>query len=255
LDQRRRDRNVKDGLRKHVRGLLLTFLLSFVNLVGVVFTLTALGGLAPWSHWQFIGAYGLVELGSGLANVISPNFWQLPIAELETSDQTETKLAGSALLLPHWGALARCAAGLLLVAIAAWHEGVTLASAGVVPLVLGLAWLVLAVSAAIGRAAVARPELDVVQLTVRWGGRVKESDPASLSAALLQFVLSISTVPAAKLLSPAALYQPELAPSVGALVAILGACAVLGALVYVLWAGRISLRAPREQQRQAEEQA
>jgi hypothetical protein len=255
MEQRRADWNAKDGVRKAFRGLLLTFLLSFINLVGIIFTLTALGGLAPWSRWQFIGAYGVLELASGLANVISPNIWRLSIAELETSKRTETKLAGSALLLPHWGALARCAAGLVLAALAAWHEGLSLASVALVPLVLGLAWLILAVSAAIGRAAVARPEFDVIQFTVRWGGRVKEAAPVSLSAAFLQFVLSIATVPAAKLLSPAILYQPELAPSVGALLATLGASAVLGALVYMLWDGRIAVRAPREQQREAEEHA
>jgi hypothetical protein len=141
------------------------------------------------------------------------------------------------------------------VAIAAWHEGLTLASMGLVPLMLGLAWLIVAVSALVARVAVARPEFDVVQFTVRWGGRARDFAPASLSAALLQFVLSIATVPAAKLLSPKVMYRPELAPSAGALVATLGASVVLAVLVYVLWYGRIAVHAPREQQREAEEHA
>ncbi len=130
-----------------------------------------------------------------------------------------------------------------------------LASLALVPLALGLAWVIVAVSAAVGRVAVARPELDVVQFTVRLGGRVTEFAPASLSAAFLQFVLSIATVPAAKLHPPEVMYRPELAPSVGVLVATLGASAALAVLVYVLWYGRIAVHAPREQQREAEEHA
>ena len=53
-----------------------------------------------------------------------------------------------------------------------------------------------------------------------------------------------------KLLPPSVLFQPELAPSVAALVASLAMSAVLAVLVYVLWCGRIVLTAPREQQRE-----
>ena len=34
-------------------GLALVFALSFVNLVGILVTATALGGIAPWTRWQF----------------------------------------------------------------------------------------------------------------------------------------------------------------------------------------------------------
>ena len=54
------------------RGLALVFLLSFVNLVGVIVTATALGGVEPWSRWQFVGMYGVLEVANGLANIISP---------------------------------------------------------------------------------------------------------------------------------------------------------------------------------------
>ena len=40
--------------KRAFRGLFLTFTLSFVNLFGLIFTLSALGGLAPWSAWQFV---------------------------------------------------------------------------------------------------------------------------------------------------------------------------------------------------------
>jgi len=249
------ERNAKQGSGRAFRGLFLVFLLSFVNLTGIIFTLTAFGGLAPWSRWQFIGAFGVLETASGLANVISPNIWRLPIAELQTSKRTETKLAASALLLPHWGALARCGAGLVLLAVAAWQEGLGPASVALVPLVLALAWWIVAISAALARIAVARPEIDVVQLVVRWRGRVNEIDPISLSAAALQFILSIVTIPAAKLLRPSVLYQPELGPSLDAVLVTLGSSAVLGGVVYLLWSGHIELNAPPEQQREAEEHA
>jgi hypothetical protein len=241
--------------RRAFSGLFLTFVLSFVNLVGIIFMLIALGGLAPWSRWQFIGAFGVLEAASGLANVISPNIWRLPVAQLQTSERTQIELAGSALLIPHWAALARFAAGAVLMAIAAWHEGLALASVALIPFVLALAWLVLVISAAFARVALIRPEMDVVQVNVRWGGRDREFPPGSLSAAVLQFLLSISTVPAAKLLDPTVLYQPELAPSLEALLAVLIASAISGVLVYLLWSGRVAGTAPAEQQREAEEHA
>jgi hypothetical protein len=38
------------------RGLALVFALSFVNLIGVLATATAVGDVAPWSRWQFMQA-------------------------------------------------------------------------------------------------------------------------------------------------------------------------------------------------------
>lgn len=253
--QRGSNSDAKDGSGRAFRGLFLTFLLSFINLTGIFVTLTALGGLAPWSRWQFVGAFGVLEAASGLANVVTPNIWRLPVAELQTSERTEVKLAWSALLLPHWGGLARCAAGLVLLAVAAWREGLGPASATLLPFVLALAWWIAAISAILARVALTRPDIDVVQLVVRWRGREKEVPPISLSAAVLQFVLSIATVPVAKLLPPSVMYQPELGPSSNALLPALGASVVLGALVYLLWSGRIEMDAPAEQQREAEEHA
>ncbi len=241
--------------RRAVSGLFLTFVLSFVNLVGIIVTLIALGGLEPWSRWQFIGAFGVLEAASGLANVISPNIWRLPVAQVQTSERTQIELAGSTLLIPHWAALARFAAGAVLMAGAAWHEGVAPASLALVPFILALAWLILVISAVFARVALIRPEFDVVQANVHWGGRLREFPAVSLSAVLLQFLLSISTVPAAKLLDPTVLYQPELAPSLEALLAVLVASAISGMLLYLLWSGRIAGTARAEQQREAEEHA
>jgi hypothetical protein len=226
-----------------------------VNLVGVVLTLTALGGLEPWSRWQFLGMFGVIEAASGLANVISPNVWRLPIAEMQTSKRTDVKLAASALLLPHWGGLARSAAGVVCLGLAAWKTGLGPASLALVPFVLALAWVVLAISAALARGGIARPDLDVVQVTVRWGGRERAYPGVSIGAAVFQFFLSIITVPVAKLLPPSGLYRPELGPSTGTLLVTLALSAVLAVLVYFLWSGRIEWAAPREQQAEAEENA
>jgi hypothetical protein len=241
--------------RRAFRGLALVFVLSFVNLVGVVFTVTALGGLEPWSRWEFVGAFGVLEAASGLANVISPNIWRLPVAQLQTDRNTDVRLAASALLLPHWGGLARCSAGLVCLAVAGWQEGVGAAMLGLAPLVLALAWMILAVSALLARAGVARPDLDVLQLVVRWGRAERELPAMSIGAAILQFLLSIATIPAVKLLPPEVLYRPELGPSPSALLVSAALSAVLLLLVFACWAGRIEVHAPREQQREAEEHA
>lgn len=255
MQQPRDDTEAKQGSGRAFRGLVLVFLLSFLNLIGVILTVTALGGLAPWSRWQFIGAFGVIEAASGLANVLSPNIWRLPIAELQTGDRTDVKLAGSALLLPHWGGLARFVAGLVCLAAAAWQDGLGPASAALVPVVLALAWSILAISAALARAGLARPDIDVVQVVVRWGRREKEIPPLSISAAIFQFLLGITTIPVAKLLPPSVLYQPELAPSFDSLLLALVLSAVLAVLVYFLWSGRIEWNAPPEQQREAEKHA
>jgi hypothetical protein len=240
--------------RRAFRGLALVFVLSFLNLLGVILTATALGGLAPWSRWQFIGLYGVIEVASGLSNVISPNIWRLPIAQLQTTERTDVKLAASTLLLPHWGGLARAVAGLISLTLAAWQEGVSPASLSLVPFVLALALSILALSAVLAWAGVRRPDLDVVQFVVRWGRRQKELAPISIGASLLQFLLGIATIPAVKLFAPSLLYQPEIAASEESLLLVLAVSVALAAVVYVLWSDRIELQAPVEQQREAEEQ-
>lgn len=236
------------------RGLALVFALSLLNLVGVLLTLSALGGVEPWSRWQFVGLFGVVEAASGLANVISPNVWRLPVAELRTSGRTDVKLAASAMLLPHWGGLARTAAGLFCLALAAWQEGVAFGSLLLVPLVLALAGFVLTASAVLARAGVAYPERDVLQFVVRWGRQERELAPISIGASLFQFLLSVVTLPVAKALPPSVLYQPAIAPSARALLVVLGSSAASTAAAYVAWSNRVAFHAPAEQQREAEAQ-
>ena len=158
------------------------------------------------------------------------------------------------MLLPHWGGLARFAAGGCASASAAWQEGLALSRSCWCRSCSR--WLDrVAVSAVLARAGVARPDRDVVQFVVRWGGREHELQPITIGAAVIQFGLSIMTLPAVKLLPPSVLYQPELGPSRNALLVALAVSIALLVLVYVLWAGRIQLHAPAEQQREAEEGA
>jgi hypothetical protein len=243
------------GPGRAFRGLVLVFVLSFVNLVGVLVTATALGGVEPWSRWQFVGMFAALEVASGLANVVSPNVWRLPIAQLETERRTNVQLAASALLLPHWGGLARTAAGGVLLTLAGWQEGVGVATLGLVPLVLALAVAILAISALVARAGVARPDVDVVQFVVRWRRQESELRPLSIGASVVQLLLTIATIPAAKLLAPSVLYQPEIGPSLTALLVAVVVAGVLAGLVWAVWSDRVAARAPADQQREAEEHA
>jgi hypothetical protein len=140
-------------------------------------------------------------------------------------------------------------------ALAAWHEGIAPVTVLLIPFVLALAWLVLALSAVFARLGVAYPELDVVQFVVRLGRNEKELEPISIGASVLQFVLSIATLPIAKLLPPSVLYQPAYGPSASALLLAFVTSAVATAVTYLIWAGRVAVRAPREQQREAEAQS
>jgi hypothetical protein len=235
------------------RGLALVFVLSFVNLIGVVVTAAALGGVAPWTRWQFIGLFGVVELASGLANVISPNLWRLPVAELRLDERSDVQLAGSTILVPRWGGLARSAAGLVFLLAAAVHEGVAPSSLALVPLIGALALAIIALSAILARAGVARPDLDVLQFNVSWGGRDRALAPISISASVLQFSLTVATIPIAKLLPPSVLYQPEVAPTVAGTLVTVVMCVVLTGIAGAVWARRLARVAPAAQQREADE--
>jgi hypothetical protein len=107
----------------------------------------------------------------------------------------------------------------------------------------------------VARFGVAWPNVDVVQFVVRWGRREKELTPLSIGASLLQFLLTVTTIPAAKLLPPSVLYQPEIGPSTTALLVAVAVSVVLLGVVYLLWSGRMVLNAPAEQQREAEEES
>jgi hypothetical protein len=243
------------GKDRAFRGLALVFVLTFVNLVGLMLTVTALGGLGEWSRWQFAGLFGVIEASAGISNILAPNIWHLPAAELNTSRRTSVRLAATAMLLPHWGGGARAAAGASLILVAGFSEGWSVESLLLVPLLVLLVVLFLGVSAAIARLGVAFPSIDTVQFVVRWRERESELAPLSITASLQQFVLGILTLPAVKSLQPGALFGPALRPSTEALAAVGVAVLVSLWATLLLWGDRIQWRAPREQQQEAETEA
>jgi hypothetical protein len=247
------NRNQNGG--RAFRGLVLVFVLTFINLVGILLTLTAIGGLEPWTTWQFLGLFGVIEATAGLSNIIAPNIWHLPAAELETSKRTRVRLAASAILLPHWGGAARAAAGVSMMIAAGVSEGWSAESLLLLPLMAALVLLGLGIAAAIARIGVAYPETDIVQFKIRWRGRESELEPLSISASIQQFVLGILTLPAVAVLQPNVLFGPEYRPSLELLVAVILVTVASTAAAALLWAGRLQWRAPSEQQKEAEANA
>lgn len=236
-----------------IRGLFLGLTLSFLNLAGAFLTLVALGGLGDWSNAQFIGMFGLLELASGIAFIICPNIWRLPVAEANTSKRTDIQLAATTMLIPHWAASAKALAGLVLLGYAMVSEGVGPAA----PLVLVIVALVVAgylgLSLIFARLGVARPDLDVIQLVLKRPGKEDRELPGlSIGAMFVQMVLNIGAFPAIKVLPASVLFQPELAPSFELLAWTALVSGVVSAIAIAAWWGRIAWQAPREQQREAE---
>lgn len=245
---------VKNSGDRAFRGLFLVFLLTFLNLAGMLLTALGLNALGEWTTWQFVGLFGIVEAASGLANIVTPNLWAMPVVEQETSKRTRSVLALETLTLAHWGGLARTFAGIVMIGAAGWNEGFGAPTVLLIPLCLVIAWLQAGLSAVIARAGVAYHEYDVLQITLNWHREI-ELPPISLSASALQFVLSLITIPAISVLAPSVLYQPEIGPSAEAL-AVLTAFTILVTLVaFATWYPRIAVRAPREQQQEAEARA
>jgi hypothetical protein len=165
-----------------VGGALLAFTLSFVKLAGALLAIRALGGLEPWSDRQFIGLFGLVELSIGLAYLVAPNIWRLPVAEANTGDRTKIRLPASTLLIPHWIAAAKLLSSVVMLTYAA-GEGVGPANIGL-PFAAGFisgGFLALCLIAA--RLGVARPDLDVFFIVIERPPTRTTSCPASVSAA------------------------------------------------------------------------
>jgi hypothetical protein len=221
-------------VRKTVRGLGLTFAISFINLAGLMLALTALGGPGDWSGGRFVGLFGVLEAGWGLAALWAPNFWRLPVVVSPYRDEEPQEISRRTVLAVHWMALGKLAAGAGLMAYAAVDQGVSVQSFGLLPLVGAVALWVLAVSALIARAGVARPDLDVVQIVFHRAGQRHALIPVSVGASIFQAFLSLWTVVALSL-PVRSLFQPEFAPS-GALLAVVGVVALaFGAAALAVW--------------------
>ncbi|MCC7364628.1 MAG: hypothetical protein IT303_09665 [Dehalococcoidia bacterium] len=237
------------------RGLAVGLTLSFVNLLGAFLTIVALGGLGEWTGTQFVGMFGAIEIATGAAFIIGPNIWRLPVAEAKLSDTPhDVAFAASTILIPHWGGGVKCIAGAAFVAYAAVVEGVGPATL-LLPLVVVLVCAAsVGISMLFARAGVARPDIDVLEIVVKRPGHRDAALPGlSIGASFVQLLLNVATFPTVKLLPPDVIYRPEIGPSF----ALLGWMTVTGggllALGFAAWWGRVAWRAPRPQQREAEE--
>jgi hypothetical protein len=237
------------------RGLVLSLLLSVVNFAGLLLTAMGTGMLKGWTTWQFGALFGTIEAAAGLACIFLPNIWHLPVAEVETSRRTQVRLALSSVLVPHWGAAARFVVGAGLIVGAGREYGVDVTAGLIALVVLMLAASMLSVSLLAARFGVARPEIDVVQFIVRWRGKTNELKPLSISASIVQFLLSIMPLPAASLLGASVMFGPELGLATGALVWMTLVTAVLAGVTLAAWTGRTSWEAPPEQQVEIEAKA
>ena len=159
------------------------------------------------------------------------------------------------MLIPHWGGIARALAGLALMGGAAVGQGLGVVSVSLILMILLLAVLFTALSALLARLGVVRPEIDVIQLVVRWRNQETELPPISLTASFLQFGFSIVTIPAVKALSPGLLYDDVMRASGLSLLALLIGTVLCAAAAFLVWIGRLGARAPREQQIEAERNA
>lgn len=234
------------------RALVATFILSFVNLMGAFVALSLLGGLDPWTDRQFVGLFGLIELSMGLAYLFAPNAWRLPVAEANTP-RTEIRLAASTVLIPHWVALAKAVGGAIMLGYAAAGEGLGPATLGLPLVVAFIAIGFLALSVAVARIGVARPDFDVFFVSVRRpGGKEHELPGFTITGMSMQLLSNFGVFPAVELLAPLVLYRPEIGLSPEALLWSGLATAVLCAVAWLAWWGRFSVRAPLGQEREAE---
>lgn len=236
-----------------LRGLVLGLALSAANLAGAFLTIFALGGLGEWTPTQFIGLFGLVEIGAGAAFVLGPNIWRLPVAEAEIAPREHVRLAASTVLTPHWAGGVKSIAGAALLAWAVATEGLTTESLGLPAIACAVCLAALSASALAARTGVAHPGADVVRIVVQRPGKPDLRPPAqSIGASIVQLLLNIGVFPLVKVLPPSTFYQPEVGPSPATLGWAAGISGALLVATVIAWHGRISWRAPGRQQQEAE---
>ncbi|MEX1103810.1 MAG: hypothetical protein WED87_06155 [Dehalococcoidia bacterium] len=222
-------------LRQFIVGVCLTLF----NLAGALLTLSAIGGRGDWTVWQFVGLFGLFEWATGIAIILGPNAWQLPIKRAQQPGG-KFMLECRTLLTPHWAPGVKTASGFALMCAAAVVEGVGPATLGVPVLAFFIVVACMALSLMLARLGVARPDLDVLGIVIKRPGHTDRELPGlSLGALLVQFILNILTIPAVKLFPPTFLYQPELGPSLFALGWSGAVAAVLAGLALLSWRGNL----------------
>jgi hypothetical protein len=221
------------------RQLVVGISLTLFNLAGALLTLAAIGGRGEWTVWQFVGLFGLFEWATGIAIILGPNAWQLPIRRAEQPDG-DLFLECRTLLTPHWAPGVKTAAGFVLMCAAAVVEGVGLATLGVPVLAFFIIVAAMALSLLLARLGVARPDLDVLGLVIRRPGHADRELPGiSLGALLVQLILNILTIPAVKLFPPTFFYRPEMGPSLVALGWSGAVAALLSGAALLSWRGNL----------------
>lgn len=213
--------------------------LTVFNLLGALLTLSAIGGRGEWTVWQFVGLFGLLEWATGVAIILGPNVWQLPVKRAQQPDK-ELRLECRTLLIPHWAPGVKTAAGFALMCAAAVVEGIGLATLGVPVFAFFIVVAAMALSLLLARLGVARPDLDVLGIVIKRPSHTDRELPGlSLGAMLVQFILNILTIPTVKLFTPAFLYQPELGPSLAALGWSGALAALLAGAALFSWRGNL----------------
>lgn len=227
-----------------LRQLVVGVTLTLFNLAGALLTLSVLGGRGEWSVWQFFGLFGLFEWATGIAIILGPNAWELPVRRAREPDR-DLMLECRSLLIPHWAPGVKTASGFAFLVGAAFTEGVGVATLGVPFVVLFIVVASLALSLLFARFGVARPDLDVVHMIIRRPGHAERELPGiSLSALVVQALLNILTIPTVKAFPPSFLYQPELGPSLTALAWTGGVAAALAGAAMLTWRGNMCWRSP-----------
>src|SRR5581483_3344172 len=102
------------GRKRFLRGLVAGILIALVDIVGVFLGVYLSGGLGDWSNWEFAGIFGLFEIITGIAFIIGPNIWRLPVIEASTTEQVPVRLAVSTVFIAHWTAGLKIIVGLAL---------------------------------------------------------------------------------------------------------------------------------------------
>jgi hypothetical protein len=237
--------------RRAAASLVLVFALSFVNLVGAFLALTAFGGTGSWTRAQFVGLFGVLEAAMGISYLFAPNIWRLPVAEANT--RSPVVVAPSPLLIPHWLAVAKILGGVVMIVYAAVSEGVGAETALLPVVVVSIAVGFLALCLAAARLGVARPDLDVFFLTVR---RPRNKDwelpGLSVTGIAMQMLSNVGIFFLVAGLSPDSLFGDYMRPSTAVVLGSLAFAAALIAAAALAWWSRVSTRAPRAQEREAE---
>jgi hypothetical protein len=222
--------------------LILAFAFSFFNFALLVLSGLFVGGLDHWSVRQFAGLYGLIETSTGIANLVAPNFWALPVSEFRSRSETVVVVALADLRVIHVDGVGRVLGGGLFLAWSAAAAGVRLESLLLLPLTTLLGLTIIALSGLVARWGIARPDIDVLQLKVYWRNREKVLPPISLGTSYLQFFLTLVPLPIAAATGPRFLFHPEFYPSLELAALTLVVTLIVVALFLAAWSSRVAIR-------------